>query len=111
VRSPDLEDQTMTKSKVTDGANDRPIDETIAQTGEGLPDDSSKPIDIDDDEAARIEQNLRGMGGGMPTGPEAPYDVEHTAGTNEQTGADQSPEVRLRKEVQQEIEGPLKGSA
>ena len=32
-------------SKITNGLNDRPRDETVAQSGEGLPDDSGKPID------------------------------------------------------------------
>ena len=99
------------KEKITTSTNDRPTDETIAQTGEGLPDDSSKPVDIDNEEAARFEQIIRGMGGDMPTGPEVPYDVETATGTSIENADDLSPEERMRAEVQQEIDGPLKGSA
>ncbi len=45
-------------SKVTNGLNDRPKDETITQSGEGLPDDSGKPIDVADDEIARVKEKL-----------------------------------------------------
>ena len=79
----------MTKAKLTQGANDRPKDATIAQTGAGAPDDTGKPLDIDDDEAARIEQNIRDFG--EPDPGEA--------------------ERSLKREVQQDIELPLKGSA
>lgn len=107
----------MTSSKPVGGAKDRQKDGTIAQTGEGLPDDNSKPVDIDDEETVRFEQILRGMGNPMPTGPEVPYDVEHgeRAGQADRAKdadeADQSAEERLKEEVQQEIDGPLKGSA
>ena len=79
----------MTKAKLTQGTNDRPKDATIAQTGAGAPDDTGKPLDIDDDEAARIEQNIRDFG--EPDPGEA--------------------ERKLKREVQQDIELPLKGSA
>ena len=79
----------MTKAKLTKGANDRPKDATIAHTGAGVPDDTGKPLDIDDDEAARIEQNIRDFG--EPDPGEA--------------------ERKLKREVQQDIELPLKGSA
>ena len=79
----------MTKAKLTQGANDRPKDATIAHTGAGVPDDTGKPLEIDDDEAARIEQNIRDFG--EPDPGEA--------------------ERKLKREVQQDIELPLKGSA
>ena len=79
----------MTKAKLTQGPNDRPKDATIAHTGAGVPDDTGKPLDIDDDEAARIEQNIRDFG--EPDPGEA--------------------ERKLKREVQQDIELPLKGSA
>ena len=79
----------MTKAKLTQGANDRPKDATIAQTGAGVPYDTGKPLEIDDDEAARIEQNIRDFG--EPDPGEA--------------------ERKLKREVQQDIELPLKGSA
>ncbi|KQQ25948.1 MAG: hypothetical protein EOP01_08730 [Propionibacteriaceae bacterium] len=41
------------------GPNSRPRDTTIAQTGEGIPDDSGRPVEIDDKEAQRIEEKIR----------------------------------------------------
>jgi hypothetical protein len=79
----------MTSTKLTQGLNDRPKGETIAQTGAGLPDDTSRAPDINDEEAARIEQKIRAMG---------------------TKGAEQNRQA-LESEVQQDIELPLKGSA
>jgi|GEM_PF-644881 len=45
-------------SQITNGLNDRPRDETIAQSGEGLSDDGGKPIDVADDEIARVKEKL-----------------------------------------------------
>ncbi|HEV7346255.1 MAG TPA: hypothetical protein VGN60_11555 [Devosia sp.] len=101
----------MTKSKPVGGANDRPKDVSIAQTGEGLPDDSSEPVDVDDEEANRFGQIIRGMGDPIPTRPEVPYDVEHAESTSDENEDDESPHERLKKDVQREIDGPLKGSA
>jgi hypothetical protein len=53
-------------TKHTNGVNERPKDESIAQTEAGLPDDSSSPVDIDEKDAARFEEIIRGMGGDMP---------------------------------------------
>ena len=50
----------MTNSKITTGNNDRPKNETIAQTGGGIPDDSSAPVDVDDTEVERVRQKLEG---------------------------------------------------
>jgi hypothetical protein len=47
-------------TKITDGANDRSKTETIAQTGEGLPDDAGSAVDISDDEVERIRDKLTG---------------------------------------------------
>ena len=76
----------MTKAKLTEGLNDRPKDTTIAQSGAGLPDDTSRPPEIDEDEASRIEKKIRQMGSG-------------------------DAEAQLKSEVQEDIELPLKGSA
>jgi hypothetical protein len=46
------------KPKITTGANDRPRDETISQTGAGLPDDTSRPVDVDDATVERVRQQL-----------------------------------------------------
>lgn len=46
--------------KITNGLNDRPRDETIAQSGGGIPDDSSQPLEIDDAEVERVRRKLVG---------------------------------------------------
>jgi hypothetical protein len=47
----------MTKN--IDGLTDRTKDDTIAQTGPGIPDDSSSPIQASDEEIARIRSALK----------------------------------------------------
>ncbi|MCA0032184.1 hypothetical protein [Mesorhizobium sp. B263B2A] len=44
--------------KITTGANDRPRDVSIGQTAEGLPDDSSQPVQADEDQIERIRKAL-----------------------------------------------------
>ncbi|MFC7398711.1 hypothetical protein ACFQU1_16035 [Chelatococcus sp. GCM10030263] len=46
------------KPKITTGLNDRPRDETISQTGAGLPDDTSHPVDVDDATVERVRRQL-----------------------------------------------------
>lgn len=46
--------------KISDGLNDRSRDETIAQSGGGIPDDSSQPLEIDDAEVERVRRKLVG---------------------------------------------------
>jgi len=50
------------KPKITTGANDRPRDETISQTGEGLPDDTSRPVDVDDATVERVRRQFQSGG-------------------------------------------------
>ncbi|AWN47705.1 hypothetical protein DK419_16430 [Methylobacterium terrae] len=50
---------TRRETKISNGPNARPRDETIAQTGPGLPNDSSAPVEIDEEEARRIEDRIR----------------------------------------------------
>lgn len=45
--------------KITTGTNDRPRNETIGQSGEGLPDDSSTSLEVDET-AARLRGKLQG---------------------------------------------------
>ena len=57
----------MTREKITDGANERAIDETIAGTAPGIPDDAllpgqELPTPPSDEEVARIAEKL-----GAPT--------------------------------------------
>lgn len=46
-------------TKHTDDLDDRPKDDTIAQTGPGIPDDSGSPIEASDEEIARIHSALK----------------------------------------------------
>ena len=43
------------------GTNARPRDETIAQTGPGIPDDASSQVEISPDEEKNIEKSIRSM--------------------------------------------------
>jgi hypothetical protein len=57
----------MTREKITDGANERAIDETIAGTAPGIPDDAllpgqDLPEQPSDEEVARVAEKL-----GAPT--------------------------------------------
>jgi hypothetical protein len=53
----------MTKDeKITDGLNDRSRNDTIAQSGAGIPDDSGTPIAVDDDAVARAREALDRLG-------------------------------------------------
>jgi hypothetical protein len=44
---------------ISDGQSYRPRDETIAQTGRGLPNDTGEPVEVDEAEAERIEKKIR----------------------------------------------------
>ncbi|SDA11120.1 hypothetical protein SAMN02799622_00531 [Methylobacterium sp. UNC378MF] len=56
------QDREMSKEPpISDGPSYRPRDETIAQTGGGLPNDTGQLVEIDDAEAARIEQKIRDL--------------------------------------------------
>ncbi|KAA0690950.1 hypothetical protein DTW90_29095 [Neorhizobium sp. P12A] len=46
-------------SKITNGPNDRPRDESIAQSGPGIPDDSSAPVTASDKEIEEARRKLR----------------------------------------------------
>ena len=49
--------------KITDGLNDRPRNDTIGQTGPGVPDDSSEPIEVSDGAVERARKSLDKLGG------------------------------------------------
>ncbi|AXV18321.1 hypothetical protein CYG48_21535 (plasmid) [Neorhizobium sp. SOG26] len=68
--------------KITPGLNDRPRESSIAQSGPGLPDDSSSPIEVSEQQIERARDQL--------------------VGSNRET---------LKKEVQEQIEKPQRGSA
>jgi hypothetical protein len=48
--------------KITDGLNDRSRNDTIAQSGAGIPDDSGAPISIDDASVERAKKSLDKLG-------------------------------------------------
>jgi len=50
----------MSANKISTGPNARARDESIAQTATGLPNDSSRPVEVSDEEIARIERKLKG---------------------------------------------------
>ena len=55
-------DQEQGKQKPdSTGTNSRPRDETISQTGPGLPDDASSPVEITPEEEKNIEKSIRSM--------------------------------------------------
>ena len=59
-------DDTTAKDEVkqkpdSTGTNSRPRDETISQTGPGLPDDTSSPVEITPEEEKKIEESIRGL--------------------------------------------------
>jgi hypothetical protein len=70
--------------KITTGANGRPRNETIAQTGGGLPDDTSGPPEIDEAWAARVKDKLLGEAETpQPDRPNADEVAQGTPGSGE----------------------------
>lgn len=69
------------RPKITTGPNDRPKDETIAQTGPGLPDNTSQPVEATDEQIERAKESLR-----------------------------ENPRQRLKREVEEEIDLTQKGA-
>ena len=61
-RSAKSGDERTSRSKPdSTGPNARPRDETIAQTGPGIPDDTSAPVEISPEEEKRIDKGIRSM--------------------------------------------------
>jgi hypothetical protein len=55
-------DERSSKGKPdSTGPNSRPRDETIAQTGPGIPDDTSAQVEISPEEEKRIEKSIRSI--------------------------------------------------
>lgn len=46
-------------SKITNGPNDRSRDDSIAQSGPGIPDDSSAPVEASDNDIAEARRKLQ----------------------------------------------------
>ncbi|WP_075293159.1 hypothetical protein [Pararhizobium arenae] len=49
----------MSNKKLTDGLNDRPKDAPIGQTADGLPDDTSIPVEVDDRTVDAVRNKLK----------------------------------------------------
>jgi hypothetical protein len=56
-----LGDQRGPAKPDSTGTNSRPRDETIAQTGPGIPDDSSEPVEVDPATEKAIAEKIRSM--------------------------------------------------
>jgi hypothetical protein len=69
-------------SKITDGLNDRPKDVTIGQSGPGLPEDSSQPVEVTEEEAERICAKF-----------------------------EDDARAKVKKEIDEQVEKPQRGSA
>ncbi|MGV4791758.1 hypothetical protein [Rhizobium sp. F40D2] len=46
------------RAKISTGTNARPRDETIAESGPGIPDDSGRLVELTDAEIKRVEASL-----------------------------------------------------
>lgn len=77
------------KAKIMGGTNDRPKNDTIAQTGRGLPDDSSRPVEVDDATVRRARESLQ---------------------KNPGEKAKEDPQEKLEREVDAEIRSSEKGA-
>jgi hypothetical protein len=49
---------SMADKKITDGLNDRPKNSSIAQTADGLPDDSGQSLDFDEETIEATKRKL-----------------------------------------------------
>jgi hypothetical protein len=49
----------MMTTKTSTGPNARPKDESIAQTAPGIPNDSSRAVEIDEAEVEKVARKLR----------------------------------------------------
>ena len=57
----DQERDLSKEPPISDGPSGRPSDEPIGQTGRGLPNDTGRPVEIDEAEAARIKRTIRAL--------------------------------------------------
>jgi hypothetical protein len=46
------------RAKITTGTNDRPRNETVAESAPGIPDDSGHPVELTDAEIERVKDSL-----------------------------------------------------
>jgi hypothetical protein len=80
------------KDKITTGTNDRPKNETIGQSGAGLPDDSGSIIEVNDDQVNAVREKL---------GVAVPSDDASSAGqkTNDPSPAKNSADAPGAEEI------------
>lgn len=89
------------KPKITTGLNDRPRNESIAQTAPGLPDDTGHPVDISDEEIERTRAKLMAgdrhavPSGGAAVGDEDP---DYSPMENDPSEAARSTARRLKED-------------
>ena len=60
-RNDDTAGRKQDRKPDSTGTNSRPRDETIAQTGPGIPDDTSQQVEISPEEEKNIEKSIRSM--------------------------------------------------
>lgn len=59
-------DPEKAEASISNGPNARPRNEAIGQSAGGVPDDAGRPIDVSEEEAARIEETILGEKGDQP---------------------------------------------
>jgi hypothetical protein len=57
-RERDTASERSFKRPISNGPNARPRDEPIGQTNQGLPDDSSLPVEVDPEEEKKIADKI-----------------------------------------------------
>lgn len=60
TRQPDARNGKQERG-ISNGPNARPLDNSIAQSAPGMPDNSSMPVEIDPSEEKTIEKKIREM--------------------------------------------------
>jgi hypothetical protein len=60
-RNDDTAGRKQARKPDSTGTNSRPRDESIAQTGPGIPDDTSQQVEISPEEEKNIEKSIRSM--------------------------------------------------
>jgi hypothetical protein len=60
-RNDDTAGRKQARKPDSTGTNSRPRDESIAQTGPGIPDDTSSQVEISPEEEENIEKSIRSM--------------------------------------------------
>lgn len=88
------------KPKITTGLNDRPRNESIAQTAPGLPDDTGHAVEVSDEEIERTRAKLMARDRGAPSGGAAvgDEDPDYSPMENDPSEAARSTARRLKED-------------